>query len=456
MPYIGPQPPAGIHRYVFVAFRQQGAMETVRRRPVERGNFNTRQFSSENDLGLPAAAMREEEGTFRAKIYDLKEKINLSCREHPKMGEMVAQNTMELVKRPVSLSLCFMGFVEELGYDKERARFWHKYGHSLQMASKELVSVKEVYGLLDYVSKLVIKEVEIYVEHFDPINNELVEKNQAQFSNFSDDDPSIDLSFLDELIDVPLEQANHETGNENESNDVEPESDANPQFDSSDCEEFNDSDYEIWEDDLEFDRFVDPEVEFGGLGSTKGKLIEKNLVGNVSDEMYAMIEGEHEEEVNSDDFESLNGSDDDESNPKLGVSEFRDEVCTTLKANISKQQAYRAKLKAMTLIHGSLSDQFSRIREYCLELLRSNPGSIVILKVSDDQSEQVVFFRMYVCFKACKEGFKACRKVVGVDGCFLKGPQGGQLLTVVGVDPNNNIFPLAYAIVENETLDSWE
>ncbi|KAL0353170.1 UNVERIFIED_CONTAM: protein MOTHER of FT and TFL1 [Sesamum angustifolium] len=57
MEYMGPQPPTGIHRYVFVAFKQNGLMEMVRRRPVERGHFNTRQFASENDLGLPAAAL---------------------------------------------------------------------------------------------------------------------------------------------------------------------------------------------------------------------------------------------------------------------------------------------------------------------------------------------------------------------------------------------------------------
>ncbi|KAK4485162.1 hypothetical protein RD792_007775 [Penstemon davidsonii] len=57
MPYMGPQPPSGTHRYVFAAFRQHSPMETVRRRPVERERFDTRQFSSENDLGLPAAAL---------------------------------------------------------------------------------------------------------------------------------------------------------------------------------------------------------------------------------------------------------------------------------------------------------------------------------------------------------------------------------------------------------------
>jgi hypothetical protein len=45
--------------------------------------------------------------------------------------------------------------------------------------------------------------------------------------------------------------------------------------------------------------------------------------------------------------------------------------------------------------------------------------------------------------------------VIGVDGCFIKGHYGGQLLAVVERDPNNNIYPIAIAIVEAETKDNW-
>jgi len=56
---------------------------------------------------------------------------------------------------------------------------------------------------------------------------------------------------------------------------------------------------------------------------------------------------------------------------------------------------------------------------------------------------------------ACKEAFrKACRPVC-VDGCFLQGCYGGQLLAVVGRDPNDNIYHIAIAVVEGETKDSW-
>jgi len=42
-----------------------------------------------------------------------------------------------------------------------------------------------------------------------------------------------------------------------------------------------------------------------------------------------------------------------------------------------------------------------------------------------------------------------------VDGCFLKGPNGGQLLAVVGRDGNDQMYPIAFAVVEGETKEAW-
>ncbi|VVA39544.1 Hypothetical predicted protein, partial [Prunus dulcis] len=47
---------------------------------------------------------------------------------------------------------------------------------------------------------------------------------------------------------------------------------------------------------------------------------------------------------------------------------------------------------------------------------------------------------------------EGCRPVIGVDGCHLKGPYPGQILTTVGVDGNNGYFPVAYAVVDIENL----
>nr|XP_016485384.1 PREDICTED: uncharacterized protein LOC107805815 [Nicotiana tabacum] len=115
------------------------------------------------------------------------------------------------------------------------------------------------------------------------------------------------------------------------------------------------------------------------------------------------------------------------SNRDLKVSKFRDTVSQKLKAHVSLPQARRAKRKAVALLDGDTKDQFAMLWDYIDEPERTNPG-----------------------FKA------GCRKIVGVDGCWLKGAMyGTQLLTAVGLDANNNIFPIAYAVVEKETRDTW-
>ncbi|KAL3640152.1 hypothetical protein CASFOL_015120 [Castilleja foliolosa] len=149
-------------------------------------------------------------------------------------------------------------------------------------------------------------------------------------------------------------------------------------------------------------------------------------------------------------------------NPKLATTEFRSTVANKLKAAISKSQAYRAKKTVKKKLEGALKDQYSKLRDYCAELLRSNPGSTVVLKLAVDdngsstQVNQPLFMRLYICFEACKNRFQYCRKVVGVDGCFLKSTYGGQLLTAIGIDPNNNMFPIAWAVVEAENKEAWE
>ncbi|CAI9262685.1 unnamed protein product [Lactuca saligna] len=56
-----------------------------------------------------------------------------------------------------------------------------------------------------------------------------------------------------------------------------------------------------------------------------------------------------------------------------------------------------------------------------------------------------------------KKGFKAClRDFLGLDGAHMKGPYPGQILTTVGLDSNNGIYPLAYSIVEIENCESWK
>ena len=123
-------------------------------------------------------------------------------------------------------------------------------------------------------------------------------------------------------------------------------------------------------------------------------------------------------------------------------------------------KAYRAKKLAKDKIFGNYAEQYSQLKTYASELQKSNPETTVKLEVVRDNidltSNVRQFKRIYICLGSLKKGFKqGNRELLGLDGCFLSGPWPGLILTAVGVDPNNGTYPVAYAIVEKETKDSW-
>ena len=93
--------------------------------------------------------------------------------------------------------------------------------------------------------------------------------------------------------------------------------------------------------------------------------------------------------------------------------------------HILQSKANRVKAKAMDILEGSHIEQYNMLWDYCEELRRSNPGSTVLMKLQSfnegemeaedvSQIRDPVFQRLYVCFEACKTGFKnACRPFIG-------------------------------------------
>lgn len=128
-----------------------------------------------------------------------------------------------------------------------------------------------------------------------------------------------------------------------------------------------------------------------------------------------------------------------------------------VKARVSFQQAYRTKKAAVQQLEKSLKEQYARVQEYATELRRVDPDTTVEIKCDFNNPDKApVFKRMYICLGALKMGFRSgCRPILGVDGCHLKSAYGGQLLAAVGLDANNTTYVVAYAMVEQESKDSW-
>ncbi|KAL3516539.1 hypothetical protein ACH5RR_023441 [Cinchona calisaya] len=143
--------------------------------------------------------------------------------------------------------------------------------------------------------------------------------------------------------------------------------------------------------------------------------------------------------------------------PSWNVKAIQRSVRREFSVFMSRGQSYRAKRKALEAIEGNHKEQFSRVRDYCEMILRQNLGSVARVKVERPLPYSAAQFqRMFVMFDAQKKGFLGgCRPVIGLDACHLKGPFGGQLMHADGRNGNNQMYPLALAVVEIENKDSW-
>ncbi|XP_052621738.1 uncharacterized protein LOC128127317 [Lactuca sativa] len=149
-----------------------------------------------------------------------------------------------------------------------------------------------------------------------------------------------------------------------------------------------------------------------------------------------------------------------ESNPTIPVRALQEQLQKDYQVGFSIHKVSRTKSTAKKLVKGDYKKQYDVLRDYILELQSTNPETIVMLDCDSEPNLSATsrrFKRMYVCLGGMKKGFRAClRDFLGFDGAFMKGPFPGKILTVVGVDSNNGIYPLTYAIVETENTDSWK
>nr|GEV99380.1 calcium/proton exchanger [Tanacetum cinerariifolium] len=91
-------------------------------------------------------------------------------------------------------------------------------------------------------------------------------------------------------------------------------------------------------------------------------------------------------------------------------------------------------------------------------LINVSLGQWSTCRLDDEETESghYYFKRIYVCFKGVKEGWLVgCRKVIGLGGCFLKYTCRRELLVAMGRDANNQMYPIAWAVVKVKNNDYW-
>lgn len=122
-------------------------------------------------------------------------------------------------------------------------------------------------------------------------------------------------------------------------------------------------------------------------------------------------------------------------------------------STISYRKALIAKEMAFPIVRGSYEESFQLLPLYCIELQKTNPGTITNIDTTSDDR----FRRFFWAFGPCIRYFtSSLRPMIAVDGAHLRGKYHGVLLVAVTYDANHKLLPIAFAFAEAERRDSCE
>jgi hypothetical protein len=110
----------------------------------------------------------------------------------------------------------------------------------------------------------------------------------------------------------------------------------------------------------------------------------------------------------------------------------------------------------MELIFGNWEEAYERLPVMLNAMKVANPGLHFeyLPKEGETRNGREVFGRVFWAFGQSIEAFKWCRPVVTIDGTFLTSKYEGTLLICIGTDPEDQLLPLAFAIVRKEDTTS--
>ncbi|XP_057760952.1 uncharacterized protein LOC130981379 [Arachis stenosperma] len=150
-----------------------------------------------------------------------------------------------------------------------------------------------------------------------------------------------------------------------------------------------------------------------------------------------------------------------EADSSLKVKSVIAEVQSKFNYTVSYRKAWLAKQKAVEKIFGGWKVSYEALPIWFEAMCHKEPSAVVHFETmpayqGDDLVGDIrVLYRVFWSYYPCIRAFRHCKPVVQVDETHLYGKYKGCLLVTVSQDGNNNIVPIAFAIVEGETSDAW-
>ncbi|XP_010468643.1 PREDICTED: uncharacterized protein LOC104748745 [Camelina sativa] len=128
-------------------------------------------------------------------------------------------------------------------------------------------------------------------------------------------------------------------------------------------------------------------------------------------------------------------------------------IRTEYGCDLTYSQAWESRGYVVNEVRGIPEKSYGIIPKYLYMIQEANPGTFTNYEVDCDSR----FKYLFISFGQSIRGFyKGMRKIIVVDGTFLKNKYKGVILVATTVDENSDLYPIAYGIADYENDFSWE
>ena len=106
-------------------------------------------------------------------------------------------------------------------------------------------------------------------------------------------------------------------------------------------------------------------------------------------------------------------------------------------------------------IYGDFDESYAELPQFLAVLSDVDLDTVTTLKCNPRILGTCIFNSAFWAFSSCIRGFKHCRPMISINVTHLYGKYKGKLLIAMATDGNNEVYPLAFAVIESESTESW-
>lgn len=139
-------------------------------------------------------------------------------------------------------------------------------------------------------------------------------------------------------------------------------------------------------------------------------------------------------------------------NPNQKTKNIADSIFQDFGIELSYCTIRRGIDEAKGGLHTSFKEAYKHLPHFVNKIVEANPGSLVDLVVGEDRR----FQRLFLSFQSCMHGFQTgCRPLLFLDAIPFKSRYHEILLTASALDGDDGVLPVALALVDVETDETW-